>query len=275
MEERVWLRISHLRLFNWSIHNYGGNDGPHILFDLGLGDFRMSGINLKPSGDGDDAYGIVGFGNSQDRIMSTPASYKLAGVQPPELLLEDALAGAIWRHFKQPQNWRPMQRFYDGGELPYEEIIAPVSWGGRSLWVPVDYVDIFNVISTDIGLYADVRLGHHLVFSNKLIDGRYRTPLINERIPSDDFWRRAHASLVAQEQYQNALLRESFTSPRTKGLIEQALVHAQDEGLLKALHSDHSRRNPAHYIDAAPGVDTKSAPPLVILSADPPAVVAA
>ncbi|TAK89582.1 hypothetical protein EPO04_00535 [Patescibacteria group bacterium] len=276
MQERLWLKVTHLRLFDWLLHDYGGG-ATHILFTLSLGDFQTRKFHLTPSGVGVDAFGTPNTGGSGDHIGAVPADYKLAGVPVPDLILGDLLVEAIWRHFRQPQNWGQLREYYNGGQTPYEVIIAPEQWGGQALWIPVDFVEIFNLLPASTGLYADIRMGHHLLFREQLLDRRYKSTVMERPHPGD--WQTIDRLARSEEElFEEALLRRTFTNPRVNELIEAATQHAWDSGMWREynrLRFGHSKGR-EHYLYGVPGVDPGSvAPGLVMNLSPPPSVVAA
>lgn len=270
MQERLWLKITHLRLFEWGLHDFGSGE-THIVFTLNLGDFQTRKYHLTPSGVGVDAYGVPGTGGSGDCIGAMPAHYKLAGVPVPDLILENLLYEAIWRHFKQPQNWGQLQEYYDGGQLPYEVVITPEEWGGQALWIPVDFVEIFNLLPASTGLYADIRLGHHLIFREQLLDQRYKSTAMERPHPGD--WQKIdRLARTEEELLEEARRRQAFTNPRVHELVEEATQHAWDDRMWRDynhLRYGHSKGR-EHYVYGVSGVDPNSVAPDLVMSLKQP-----
>ena len=126
------------------------------------------------------------FSDVNCRILDAPIAYEVAHVEVPELLLEGAILPAIFSRFSED-----LEKYLTG-QLGNIDLSAwsPPEWAGKSLVIPVDYIEIENLewsLREEDVITASICVGHHLVFwRNRIVRDKQimleNSPIIHEEI---------------------------------------------------------------------------------------------
>lgn len=89
------------------------------------------------------------------------------------VLLFDRIASIIYDYYLAGEKKEELRAFLEGKtELKEFTFLKPAEWGGRSLRIPVDFVALRNMASSqfsDGSVYASIQLGEHLIFWEQLV----------------------------------------------------------------------------------------------------------
>ena len=204
-----------LTIHGWTIHT----DPSHM--DQSWGRFTQN-----PSG-------------SNCRFLDNPLMHKVDKGFSERELLETKTAEPIWEYCTKVNPDQVRAFIACETEVFNCPEFMPESWGGKSLAIPIDYIELSNIgrDSGDIG-FANVNLGGHLIYWNELIYDPRQKP--------------------------NRMLRtSSIHDQRLVDIINAAILAPENEMQLEEAFSRDYTRIPSREILAAcvAGVNPELIPP--------------
>jgi hypothetical protein len=175
------------------------------------------------------------------RFLDVPARHRLErnGQPPRRRMLEDIIALAVADEYLRKRKNELIPLLNNRGDSFSFPWFTPPAWQG-SLRIPVEFIRLFNFECAENGpVYANVQIGHHLVFWNVLAyDQRRRNPF----------------------KFENKNIRDQEVLLAINRLLTKKKVRGYMEKLIQTCHyiSDETE-----FIDKIPGSSPNGLPPRI------------
>ncbi|MDD2753343.1 MAG: hypothetical protein PHT44_01930 [Candidatus Portnoybacteria bacterium] len=235
MKKRIWIKVDALRLS----HLFLGKEKESAWgsVEVGRDGFTMHSFVFTKKPNGDFSQNTTG---ANIRLLDVPIIHKLKHRPTPKALLEDVLCLAVADEYLVARK-DELSTFIKSVERPNLPWFTPSSWPG-SLRIPVDFIRLFNFKCHEDGpAYADIQIGHHLVFWYvSVYDRRDRNPFRQSKYYKD----------IRDKQVLRAIDR-LLTRKKVRAYLEKLTLN------------HHAIPDEIEFIDTVPGCQPKGLPPRI------------
>jgi hypothetical protein len=238
--EKIWVKVEGIqiigpfsRLYPFGPKEEGDENTISASIRIGKNAFKINYINIGIRGR--DGKMFQNWSGADARLLDVPLHH-IGKPGPKSKLLYEVLFRASHLFYTEDGKKKLLEFVMKNREEPTFPFFRPEEWKGLSLRIPVEFVTLRNFALLGIKeIFADIRIGHHLIFWKvKIYDGN-KIKLSDERI----------------------------LDPKLRSIIENLLKKKEVEETILSISETGEDEITLEFTDAIENCNTKKSPPAI------------